>query len=264
MKENIIIVTLIILFFSTMLFLIQYSSLYPAYFYKIKETLKENENSNIKYEYLNNKKVKTIFIEGDSNKPLIIFFHGNYELIDNNYDYFKEINKKTKFNVLMVEYNGYGNSEGYPSLKSTNKSIIEWLSKNQKFKEYIIWGKSIGSAHAYDFSKDYPNYSTKLIIQSGFLSPLNAITNNEKKAKALSYLMFFNYEAKNKINKIIKNNNIKNLLIIHGIEDELFNIKYAEETYNIFKDKINTQKMFINGGHNNIKIKENELIKFLN
>lgn len=264
MKGNIIAVTLIILFFSIMLFLIQYSSLYPAYFYGISETLKESENSNIKYEYLNNKKVKTIFIEGNLNKPIIIFFHGNYELIDNNYDYFKEINEKTKFNVLMIEYNGYGNSEGYPSLKSTNKSIIEWLEKKQKFKEYIIWGKSIGSAHAYDFAMNNPIYSDKLIIQSGFLSPLNAITNNEKKAKALSYLMFFNYEAKNKINKIIKNNNTKNLLIIHGIEDELFNIKYAEETYNIFKNKINTQKMFINGEHNNIKIKEKELVEFLN
>ena len=138
------------------------------------------------------------------------------------------------------------------------------MEKNQKFKEYIIWGKSIGSAHAYDFAMNNPIYSDKLIIQSGFLSPLNAITNNEKKAKLLSYLMFFDYEAKHKINKIIKNNNIKNILIIHGKQDELFNIKYANETYNAFENKINTKKMFINGNHNNIKIEEEELFEFLN
>lgn len=264
MKKNIISIISITFFFISMLFLIQYGSLYPAYFYGIPEKLNESENSNIKYEYLNNKKIKTIFLKGDSNKPVIIFFHGNYELIGNNYNYFEKINKKTKFNILMVEYNGYGNSEGYPSLKSTNKSIIEWLEKNQKFKEYIIWGKSIGSAHAYDFAMNNPIYSNKLIIQSGFLSPLNAITNNEKEAKLLSYLMFFDYEAKNKINEIIKNNNIKNILIIHGKEDLLFNIKYANETYNIFENKINTKKMFVNGGHNNIKIKEKELVEFLN
>ena len=88
MKKNIISIISITFFFISMLFLIQYGSLYPAYFYGIPEKLNESENSNIKYEYLNNKKIKTIFLKGDSNKPVIIFFHGNYELIGNNYNYF--------------------------------------------------------------------------------------------------------------------------------------------------------------------------------
>lgn len=262
--KNFIFHIVLIIFFFGFLYFIQLQALYPAYTNKLQEKITESENSIIKYEILNEKKVKTIFIEGKEDKPLIIYFHGNYELIDNYVYTFETINKDTQINILLIEYNGYGNSEGVPSLKSTNKNIIEWLSKNKKeFNKYIVWGRSIGSIHAYDFALNNPTYADKLIIQSGFLSPINAITNNDTLSNILKNIMFFDYEAKEKIKKIVENKNIKNALIIHGKQDELFNIKYAKQTYNIFKEtNIKTEKEFFEGNHNTFKINKEKLYKF--
>ena len=179
---------------------------------------------------------------------------------------FEIINRKTNLNILLIEYNGYGNSEGIPSLKNTNKNIISLLKKNnKKFNEYIIWGRSIGSAHAYDFTMNYPEYSDKLIIQSGFTSPVNAITDNNSISYLLKKLMFFDYEAKPKIEKIIENKNLKEFLIIHGVDDELFNIKYAKQKYEIFKENdIYAKKDFFKGDHNSFSFNEDILYSFLN
>lgn len=247
---------------------IQIKNIYPGANAKLEESvLNTNGNVIVKYKKLNNKSIKTIFIKGDIEKPLIVFFHGNYELIDDSVELFKNVAKNTGFNTVMIEYNGYGESEGSPNLKDTSKSVNEWLeteyinkySKTKEEQDFIIWGKSIGSAHALHFSKSYPKLVDHIVIQSGFMSPINAITDHKIFKPLLTKMLFWDFEADWKIEMIAKKSKLKSALVIHGDKDQLFHINIAKEIRDTFiENDIETEYIELDGGHNNLTFNFNE------
>ncbi len=91
-------------------------------------------------------KVETWFFKNKNNSlKTIIFSHGNYELIDN-YINFSIKYLELNFNILLVEYPGYGDSDGYPSEKNfeeTYTKAFDWLKKNQKQTSIIEFRKRI-------------------------------------------------------------------------------------------------------------------------
>jgi predicted esterase len=262
-----------ILLIISLIGLFQFYSLYPAFFHKLKTTFKKStEFSTIKYINVDGKKVKTIFVKGKDDAPLIIYFHGNYELIDNDVQLFEYFSKKHGFNTILIEYNGYGDSEGIPSLSNTNKAVIEWLKNHSPYgdltkerkNEIIVWGKSIGSGHAFDFIANNKDLADKIIIHAGFLSPVHAISSGGF-SSFLKHLMIFNYDAEDKI-KTIADNNKKtySALIVHGTKDEMFDFKYTYEMKDIFtKNNIPSEISAFHGEHNSMNFDLIEISNFI-
>lgn len=90
----------------------------------------------------------------------ILYFHGNAGNIGNRLPYAKMLYDKLKCNILLVDYHGYGNSEGTPSEKYLQYDALASLdylydrddinnnSIIYKYLEIIVFGRSLGGSVA--------------------------------------------------------------------------------------------------------------------
>lgn len=105
-------------------------------------------------------------------RPLVIFFHGNGEVIDylpEQAEGFRELG----LGVLLVEYPGYGRATGKPSEKSITGTAVAAYDAVLKREEIdperiIIFGRSLGGGAACALAARRP--SAALILQSTFTS----------------------------------------------------------------------------------------------
>jgi len=87
----------------------------------------------------------------DNQEPLtILFSHGNAEDIGMVYNWFKELARILRVNVLAYDYSGYGHNKNQPSEESSFKDIeaaFEFLTKTKGCEpgRVVLWGRSLGS-----------------------------------------------------------------------------------------------------------------------
>lgn len=84
--------------------------------------------------------------------PLVVFFHGNAELIDHQHDMIQHY-RNMGCNVLLPEYRGYGRSAGHPSeagiLDDAEYFLAEALKRpDVDPKRLVIHGRSLGGGPA--------------------------------------------------------------------------------------------------------------------
>ena len=138
---------------------------------------------------------------------------------------------KTGSSVFLYDYEGYGLSDGRPSieaLKADGQSAYDFLLKDQSYdgRNIIDYGESIGGAVAVDIAKH--NRVGALVIQSGFTSLSEAIKDK---------LMFMRLYPKSVFQYVELNNEtyLKSehppLLLIHGDSDGTLPVKYAEANF---------------------------------
>jgi len=146
--------------------------------------------------------------------PAVIFAHGNGELID---FWPEELREFTMLGigVLLVEYPGYGRSEGSPSQKSVTDAFVaayDYIAakKGVDPSRIILFGRSIGGGAVCALAKKRP--SAALILISTFTS----VRSFASKYFVPGFLMrdpFDNLEAVGSYSGPV--------LIIHGKQDEI-------------------------------------------
>ena len=104
--------------------------------------------------------------------PLLLFAHGNAELIDYWPEEFDEP-RRWGAGVLLVEYPGYGRSEGSPSQTSITEAMLaayEWARHHARVdaSRIIPYGRSLGGGAAAILSIERP--VPALILESSFSS----------------------------------------------------------------------------------------------
>jgi fermentation-respiration switch protein FrsA (DUF1100 family) len=104
--------------------------------------------------------------------PLLIFTHGNGELIDYWPGEFEEP-RQWGAGVLLVEYPGYGRSEGAPSQASITEAMLaayDWATMNADVdrSRIIPYGRSLGGGAAVVLAEARP--VPALILESSFSS----------------------------------------------------------------------------------------------
>jgi pimeloyl-ACP methyl ester carboxylesterase len=105
-------------------------------------------------------------------RPLVIFFHGNGEIID----YLPEQAEGFRalgIGVLLVEYPGFGRSSGQPSEKNITETAVAAFDAAIRREEVdperiVIFGRSLGGGAACALAARRP--SAALILQSTFTS----------------------------------------------------------------------------------------------
>lgn len=86
----------------------------------------------------------------DSSKGLILYFHGNAGNLQRWGEYAVDFTK-LGYDIVMIDYHGYGKSSGKPSeetLYADAKAVLDWSQQSLKYKKLIIYGRSLGSAVA--------------------------------------------------------------------------------------------------------------------
>lgn len=104
--------------------------------------------------------------------PVVVFFHGNAELIDHNLDV-ADLYRPWGVSVLLVEYRGYGRSASSPSRGAIREDVVgfvaDLVSRPEVDQDRLVYhGRSLGGAVAADLAVLRPPRA--LILVSTFTS----------------------------------------------------------------------------------------------
>jgi len=164
-------------------------------------------------------KVESWFIPPAGRKkpaPVVIFAHGNGELIDFWPDELKPL-AAMGMGLLLVEYPGYGRSQGQPTQKSITEAFVKAYDRVAKRDDVdgsriILLGRSIGGGAVCALAKQRP--SASLILMSAFTSVRSFAS------KYLVPKFLFN-------NLAIVRSYKEPLLIVHGRNDEIIPYRHG-------------------------------------
>ena len=110
----------------------------------------------------------------DKAAPVILFFHGNGEIVSD-YNDLGPMYSRIGSNFLPVDYRGYGRSTGTPTVTGMMRDchavfdyFRRWFNTHGYTGALIVMGRSLGSASALELAASYQNEIDGLIIDSGF------------------------------------------------------------------------------------------------
>jgi alpha-beta hydrolase superfamily lysophospholipase len=109
------------------------------------------------------------------NGPIILLFHGNGE-IASDYDGMSPLYTNLGINLLVVDYRGYGSSNGQPAASNLLTDAVQVFQKvdpiiaqhGLQSQPLFIMGRSLGSAAAIEIAHRSGDEIAGLIIESGF------------------------------------------------------------------------------------------------
>jgi len=189
----------------------------------------------------------------DREAPIILFFHGNGEIVPD-YDDIGPIYTKLGINFLIADYRGYGWSSGTPTASTLindgriiYEKITKWLADNSYTGKLFVMGRSMGSSSAIDIAKEYPDNLSGLIIESGFAEtiPLAMTLGIDLIALGISEEDGFNNASK------ISSVSIPTF-ILHGQEDSLIPLWQAQRLHAACGAKSKELQIVPGADHNTI------------
>ncbi len=150
----------------------------------------------------------------------ILFLHGNAGNISHRLEKLAILHNLGAA-TFIIDYRGYGRSEGKPDEPGTYRdaqAAYDWLAKQHS--QIILYGESLGSAVAVDLAVKTP--VAGLIIEEPFTSIADV---GQKMFPFLPVRLL----AKNKYDTLSKMSRLRApLLILHSEEDEMFPMSYAQ------------------------------------
>ena len=175
---------------------------------------------------LNIDPLKTIPAKPVSAKPApaVIFGHGNAELIDFCPEELK-VFTRIGIGVFLIEYPGYGRSEGSPSQKSISHAFnagYDYLvsRKDVDPNRIILFGRSVGGGAVCELASNKP--SAALILQSAFKSARSFAS----KFFAPGFLVRDPFD-----NLSVVSTYTGPVLIIHGKHDDIIPFSHGKALY---------------------------------
>jgi len=172
------------------------------------------------------------FYPAGTNRPTILFFHGNGEIVSD-YSDLARAYTRIGINFMPVDYRGYGRSSGNPSITTMLKDAHQvfavtrtWLKHHGYTGRYIVMGRSLGSASALELASVHTNEIDGLIIESGFADALALVQRlgwSPAAGQTVADTLFRHTE------KIMLYKGPT--LIIHGTRDSIIPIADAETLY---------------------------------
>ena len=157
------------------------------------------------------------FIEKKEAKGTMIWFHGNGGNIGDRVGHIKLFYESLPVDLLILDYRGYGKSEGSPSEEGTYhdaEAALAYVHFRQKAPQKIIYyGQSLGSAIAVELGIRNPPHG--LILESPFTS-IRDMARVAYPFLPLGFLIQTEYDSMSKIGGIKSP-----ILILHGDRDEI-------------------------------------------
>jgi pimeloyl-ACP methyl ester carboxylesterase len=96
----------------------------------------------------------------------LVHFHGNGEIVDDYLGDFVELIGRMGCNCLLVEYRGYGRSQGSPQLGRMLADVDAVVRAAGEPRQLIFFGRSVGSIFAIEAAARFPQ-AAGLVLESG-------------------------------------------------------------------------------------------------
>ena len=184
------------------------------------------------------------FIPNEDARGTLLFLHGNAGNISHRLDSI-ELFHRMNLNVLIIDYRGYGQSEGKPSEKGTYLDAeAAWfylvVTRGIAADEIVVFGRSLGaSIAAWLASRQRP---AALILESSF-SSVPSMAQRLYPFLPVKWLSRFSYDTRHYVAGIACP-----LLVAHSRNDEI--ISYAEGRSVYDAAPANKRFLEMRGGHN--------------
>ena len=192
----------------------------------------------------------------DGSGPVILYFHGNGE-IASDYDTIAPFYTRHGITLFVVDYRGYGLSEGTPSATSLIGdawAVFEMTSDiltraGIAAGPLFVMGRSLGSAAALEIVDRAKNGVEGLIIESGFAYTFPLI-------ERIGFLPLADaYEHKDGFGNLDKIARAQlPTLIIHGERDWIIPISDADALFEASPSKQKTFVRIPGAGHNDLML----------
>lgn len=199
-----------------------------------------------------------------NNEKVVLYCHGNND--NNSYrDYVVDICRRFHLNLLLLDYRGYGKSDGRPTSEGVindAKTAYFFLLKNYNPNDIIIWGESLGGAAAIRVAAECKCH--KLILLSTFSSITDIINNMKINKLAKSPLKLMSTMIWDQINSKKWISKVKcPITIIHSKEDDLIPFKNAKILFNSISHS-NKKLLSIAGTHSSPLLNKDDLLQIYN
>ena len=183
------------------------------------------------------------FVRAPSARRTVLFLHGNGGNISHRLDKLTVLNELDA-DVLLLDYRGYGHSEGTPDEAGTYRdadAAYAWLrGRGDSAERIILYGESLGGPIATDLAARQPVGG--LILESAPSSILG-VAQYHYPWLPVSWFLSVRYDALAKIGRVHAP-----LLILHSPDDPLVPFAMAEELYAAANPP--KQLVRLRGGHN--------------
>lgn len=184
-----------------------------------------------------------------SDRQVILYLHGKGKNISANAKHANRL-MRMGFSVLLIDYRGYGRSEGgFPSESSVyTDAQTAWdylIQKGYQPSQIMIYGHSLGGAIAIDLGLKQPK-AMGLIIDASFTSMSDMAQLDPKyRIFPIDLLIHQRFDSIAKVRSLSVP-----VLYIHGTADDLIPAVMSQSLY----EATPTRKQIVlipNGGHNN-------------
>lgn len=206
--------------------------------------------------------IKALYIGDDtkiSTDTVILYCHGNKWHIDFYWQRAKllaHVNGKNKYGVLMMDYRGYGLSEGKPTedgMYADVDACMKWLKeKGLSDKRLIIYGFSLGSAAACELTANPRGLvPSKLILEAPFGSAAVMVQDASQLNMPADYFTDLKIDNAEEIKKVNQP-----FLWLHGLNDNFLNYKtHGEVVYKNYKGVYKTNFLVKGADHGEVPAK---------
>lgn len=191
-------------------------------------------------------RIHSLLIRCNDPKGVILYFHGNTGSI-RRWAITAEELTSFGYDVMVVDYRGYGKSRGKRSEKAMHldaEAAYNFLQQRYDKSNIVIYGRSLGSGFAVRLAALHP--ASKLILETPFFSLLEIA---ELQAPYMPVGFLLRYPLRS--DEIIGNIN-NPLIIFHGTRDRV--VPY-HSGLKLFKKAGSRQKQMVTiprGRHNNL------------
>ncbi|MBI9074189.1 MAG: alpha/beta hydrolase [Desulfatibacillum sp.] len=190
----------------------------------------------------------------DKESHNILFFHGNGEIAAD-YDDIGPMYTAIGISFLVMDYRGYGASQGSPSVSSMlvdAQTIFDhvwsWLKREGRTKSLWIMGRSLGSASALEIAASRQPEISGLIIESGFARVVPLLRTIG--VNTLSMGLTNELDPVGNLDKMAVCN--KPTLVIHAEHDHIIPLSHGEDLHRICPAQSKQFFMAPGANHNDI------------
>lgn len=176
---------------------------------------------------VDNVRISGWYVPAEQPRGVVLFLHGNAGNISHRLVTLQTFNRLA-LSVLIIDYRGYGNSEGHPSEQGTYiDAQTAWnyltLERGYKPEEIIVFGRSLGGAVAAWLANRVT--PAGVILESAFTS-IDELAKKHYPFIPVSLLTRIHYPTIKYMAAIESP-----VLIIHSRDDELVPFSHAETLY---------------------------------
>jgi alpha-beta hydrolase superfamily lysophospholipase len=190
--------------------------------------------------------------EGPRSLAKVLLFHGNGETVAD-YDEFVSQFWGAKADLAVVDYRGYGQSDGSPSLRScladAHAAARAILADGRRELPLLVMGRSLGSACAAELASHSARFELQgIIFESGFTDLYDFIRRRGLRPPA--QLPEEDLVAYCPLRKLASSD--VPLLVLHGSHDELIPATDGKAAYDSAKALDKRLVLIPGAGHNDL------------